>query len=461
MTAKKKNIKLWVIAIGCLAIILPAAVLFLVRFEGQKPTLELDLISPYIGASQDLTINVSDPDSGLRRLWVGLLKDGKEVVLHTADFPAAGLLKGGRLKQTSVNVSVAPPKLGFSDGEAILRMVVHDYSWKDWWKGNKAYLEKTVVIDTQPPQIEVLSRAHNINQGGAGLVIFRTSEDCSQSGVRVGDKFFPGHGGYFDDPLVYLTFIALDYQQGRNTEIRVTAVDLAGNSAEGNFYHHIRRKKFRKDNINISNRFLNRKLPEFSSQLSGSGAKTPVDKFLEINRNLRQANYQKVSAACRNPARKIYWQGTFLRLPKSATRARYADHRTYYYDGRQIDRQVHLGIDLASLSNSPVPAGNAGVVAFAQALGIYGKTVILDHGFGLFSMYSHLSQIAVNAGDVVSRGDKLGRTGSSGMAGGDHLHFSMLIDDTFVNPIEWWDKNWIQNNVTSKIEWARSITRKE
>jgi murein DD-endopeptidase MepM/ murein hydrolase activator NlpD len=260
---------------------------------------------------------------------------------------------------------------------------------------------------------------------------------------------------------VYLTFIALDYQQGRNTEIRVRAVDLAGNSAEGNFYHHIRRKKFRKDNINISDRFLNRKLPEFSSQLAGSAAKTPVDKFLEINRNLRQANYQKVSAACRNPARKIYWQGAFLRLPKSATRARYADHRTYYYDGRQIDRQVHLGIDLASLSNSLVPAGNAGVVAFAQALGIYGKTVILDHGFGLFSMYSHLSQIAVNAGDVVSRGDKLGRTGSSGMAGGDHLHFSMLIDDTFVNPVEWWDKNWIQNNVTSKIEWARSITRKE
>jgi len=76
-------------------------------------------------------------------------------------------------------------------------------------------------------------------------------------------------------------------------------------------------------------------------------------------------------------------------------------------------------------------------------------------------MYAHLSQISVNPGDVVSRGDKLGRTGSSGMAGGDHLHFSMLIDDIFVNPVEWWDKNWIQNNVTAKIEWARSITTKE
>jgi murein DD-endopeptidase MepM/ murein hydrolase activator NlpD len=464
LKAKRKNIKLWIVAIGCLVIILPVTWFLMVRFEGQPPTLELDLVVPYIGASQELSIAVSDTKSGLRRLWVGLLKDGKEVVLHATDFPSAGLLKGGSLKETSIKFPVAPPKLGFSDGEAILRMVVHDYSWRDWWKGNKTYLEKTVVIDTQPPEIEVLSRAHNINQGGAGLVIFRTSENCSQSGVQVGDKFFPGYGGFFADPLVYLSFIALGYQQGRDTDMRVRAVDRAGNSTESSFYYHIRRKVFRKDKIKISDGFLNRKIPEFSSQISQDASKSPVDKFLEINRDLRRANFQKIAAACQNPDQKMHWQGRFLRLPKSATRARFADHRTYYYKGSQIDRQVHLGIDLASVANSTVPAGNAGVVAFVSAsggLGIYGKTVILDHGYGLFSMYSHLSQIAVQVGDPVARGDKLGRTGSTGMAGGDHLHFSILINDTFVNPVEWWDRKWIQNNVTSKIEWVRSITKNQ
>ncbi len=455
---------MWIIAIGCLVIILPVAWFLMVRLEGQPPTLELDLVSPFIGASQELSIAVSDTKSGLRGLWVGLLKDGKEVVLHATDFPSAGLLKGGSLKETSIKVPVAPSKLGFSDGEAILRMVVHDYSWRDWWKGNKTYLEKTVVIDTQPPEIEVLSRAHNINQGGAGLVIFRTSENCSQSGVQVGDKFFPGHGGFFADPLVYLSFIALGYQQGRDTDMRIRAVDRAGNSTESSFYYHIRRKVFRKDKINISDGFLNRKIPEFSSQISQDASKSPVDKFLEINRDLRRANFQEIALACQNPDQKMYWQGRFLRLPKSATRARFADHRTYYYKGSQIDRQVHLGIDLASVANSTVPAGNAGVVAFVSAsggLGIYGKTVILDHGYGLFSMYSHLSQIAVQVGDRVARGDKLGRTGSTGMAGGDHLHFSILINDTFVNPVEWWDRKWIQNNVTSKIEWVQSITKNQ
>ena len=461
MKAKRKNIKLWIIAIGCLVIILPVAWFLMIRLEGQPPTLELDLVAPYIGASQELSIAVSDKKSGLRRLWVGLLKDGKEVVLHAIDFPSAGLLKGGSLKETSIKFPVAPPALGFSDGEAILRMVVQDYSWRDWWKGNKTYLEKTVVIDTQPPEIEVLSRAHNINQGGAGLVIFRTSENCSQSGVQVGDKFFPGYGGFFADPLVYLSFIALGYQQGRDTDMRVRAVDRAGNSTESSFYYHIRRKVFRKDKINISDGFLKRKIPEFSSQIAQGAAKSPLDKFLEINRDLRAANFKEIAAACQNPDQKMHWKGRFLRLPKSATRARFADHRTYYYKGSEIDQQVHLGIDLASVANSTVSAGNAGVVAFAKPLGIYGKTVILDHGYGLFSMYSHLSQIAVRVGGRVAKGDKLGRTGSTGMAGGDHLHFSILINDTFVNPVEWWDGKWIQNNVTSKIEWVRSITKNQ
>jgi murein DD-endopeptidase MepM/ murein hydrolase activator NlpD len=181
-----------------------------------------------------------------------------------------------------------------------------------------------------------------------------------------------------------------------------------------------------------------------------------VDRFLLINRDLRKANYQKLAEVCRNTDNKMHWQGVFLRLPNSANRARYADHRTYFYQKKEIDRQVHLGIDLASLANSPVPAANTGVVVFAEPLGIYGGTVIIDHGLGLFSMYSHLSFIAVKAGDPVSSGGNLGRTGSTGMAGGDHLHFSVLINDTFVNPVEWWDKKWIQNNVLSKIEQVKS-----
>jgi murein DD-endopeptidase MepM/ murein hydrolase activator NlpD len=98
-------------------------------------------------------------------------------------------------------------------------------------------------------------------------------------------------------------------------------------------------------------------------------------------------------------------------------------------------------------------------VVFGGNLGIYGSTVIVDHGLGLFSMYSHLSYIAVKPGDQVSKGDNIGRTGSTGLAGGDHLHFSMLVNDTFVNPVEWWDEKWIENNVMSKIEEVKTTLK--
>lgn len=142
-----------------------------------------------------------------------------------------------------------------------------------------------------------------------------------------------------------------------------------------------------------------------------------------------------------------------LKLPKLfARKAGFANHRKYLYNGKTIDEQVHLGIDLASTAHSPVPAANNGRVAFAQNAGIYGKIVVLDHGFGLFSMYGHLSQIEVERDQVVSKGDVIGFTGTTGLAGGDHLHFAIMVSHTFVNPIEWWDPNWIKYNVTDKLK---------
>jgi murein DD-endopeptidase MepM/ murein hydrolase activator NlpD len=202
-------------------------------------------------------------------------------------------------------------------------------------------------------------------------------------------------------------------------------------------------------------------MPYFSSQIPQDSTLSLVDKFLKINRDLREANYQKIAGVCRDTDTKMHWQGDFLRLPKSATRAKFADHRVYMYKGREIDRQVHMGIDLASVARSPIPVANSGIVVFAEFLGIYGKTVIVDHGFGLFSMYAHLSNIGVKVGDRLSKGDILGRTGFTGLAGGDHLHFSVLVHDTFVNPVEWWDMKWIQHNVLSKIEQAGAGRKQE
>jgi murein DD-endopeptidase MepM/ murein hydrolase activator NlpD len=457
---KKKNIKFWFITLGCCFIVLAAGLLLLKRLEGEKPAIVLELASGYLNLSQTISVTVSDANSGLRRIWIGLVKDKKEVVLLDKNFPATGFAGGGKIHKATFKIKIEPKEIGITDGKAILRMVVRDFSWRKWWRGNRTYIEKDVTIDTRPPQIDLLTRVHNLSQGGAGLVIFRVSEPCIAQGVYAGENFFPGHAGYFKDPNIIIAFFALSYKQGPDTEVFVKATDYAGNGGRTGFPHYFKRKAFKKDVINISDRFLNWKMPEFDVKTPLDSKAPMVDKFLKVNRDIRKANYRQLTRLLVKTDNVIYWDGPFGRLPKSARRAGFADHRKYTYKGPVIDEQVHLGIDLASLAHSPVPASNKGKVVFAGPMGIYGKTVVLDHGFGLFSMYAHLSAVNVSEGQIVAKGEIIGRTGSTGMAGGDHLHFAMLVHDTFVNPVEWWDAAWIKNNITSKIEGLSELQSK-
>jgi len=168
---------------------------------------------------------------------------------------------------------------------------------------------------------------------------------------------------------------------------------------------------------------------------------------------MRQANHDKVRQACAASQPQPLWSGAFQRF-QGKSMARFGDRRTYIWQKQAVDEQVHQGEDLASLVQSPVPAANNGVVVLAEPMGIYGNTVILDHGMGVFSMYSHLSKIDVKSGERVEKGKTVGLTGTTGLAGGDHLHFSIIIHGDFVNPVEWWDAHWLRDQV-EKV-WAQS-----
>ncbi|MBU4388465.1 MAG: M23 family metallopeptidase [Proteobacteria bacterium] len=455
MRTKEKKSKHWLIALLCIIIILPITWILFNRFEGGDPSIKLDLLSQTIGASQELSISVADTKSGLRRVWIGLLQNGRETILLEKDFPAKGLISRGIKHEEALKVKIDPGESGIKDGKAILRIVASDYSWRRWFKGNLTYLEKNIIIDTKPPGINIISRFHNISQGGACLVIYKLSEQCDRSGVYVEENFFPGYSGHFQDKNILMAFFALNHKQEPVTKIFIEAIDSAGNTSKAGFNYNIKRKVFKKDVINISDKFLNWKMPEFDIYIPQPSELTIIDKFLKVNQDIRKDSYNKVIELAENTDKVLYWDGVFLRLPKSANKAGFADNRVYQYKNEIIDRQIHLGIDLASLAHSPVQAANKGKVVFAGSIGIYGKTVIIDHGFGLHSMYAHLSSYNVEEKQMVSKGEIIGITGITGLAGGDHLHYSILIHNTFVNPVEWWDKEWIKNNISSKIDNAK------
>jgi murein DD-endopeptidase MepM/ murein hydrolase activator NlpD len=449
---------LLLMALGLVVVVLISGWFLWGRLEGEKPVIATEIPS-FLNPTQEFILNLSDARSGIRKVWVAIEQNGKETVLRDDFYPLKGASDTVPVHILSVPVKVDVKKLGITDGKAIFRVMVRDNSWRSWFHGNKTEIEKEVMIDTRPPEIVVLNRVCYLNQGGAGLVIYRLSEPCPVSGVMVGDQFYPGQAGYFSDPGVLLAFIALNHHQGPGAELFIKASDSAGNATRSGFVHHIKRKIFKKDTISLSDSFLNQKMPEFDVDVPPDSQKPMLAKFIKVNKDLRESNYQKISSAVAASDSKLYWEGIFTRLPNSAPRAGFADHRTYLYEGKEVDQQDHLGVDLASLQQSPVPAANSGRVVFTDFLGIYGKTVLLDHGFGLFSMYSHLSSFNVTVGQMVSKNDMLGNTGSTGMAAGDHLHFSMLVRNTFVNPIEWWDEGWIKNNITDKIKEVQSTIK--
>ena len=171
-----------------------------------------------------------------------------------------------------------------------------------------------------------------------------------------------------------------------------------------------------------------------------------------INGELRRKNAAKIASMAKETSPEMLWGGVvFHPFTNSAVEAAFADQRTYVYQGKEVDQQTHLGFDLASLAGNPVLAANRGKVLYAEELGIYGNCVIIDHGMGVQSLYAHLSSIGVKPGDMVKKEQALGRSGMTGLAGGDHLHFTMLVNGHMVNPVEWWDPHWIQDRILRKL----------
>ena len=447
-----------------LVILIPLIWVLVYKFEGKKPVVDIKLPSLYLKKSYEMSVNVTDHKTGLRKIIVSIMQQGKEKILLERQYESSGflgLLSGSKTIKDSFIIPVEFWKYGMTDGDAVIRIMVSDYSWRGWNKGNICYTEKKVIIDSKPPKVSILTKRHNIERGGAGLVIYKIFEENVKSGVKAGDNFFPGHAGLFENKNIYAAFFALNHMQGPGTQLSVVAEDIAGNITKRGFHHYIRDKNFKTDILNIPDRFLEQKIPDFDVDAkNGSLQKEEnplLKKFLYINSQVRKENVEKILSIPQITENKKYWDGRFLRLRGSARRAGFADRRIYKYKGKEIDRAVHLGIDLASTSNAPVKAANSGKVIFAQSVGIFGNTVIIDHGFGLCSLYSHLNQISVSKEVLVKKGDDIGFTGLTGLAGGDHLHFSMIVHNVFVNPVEWWDSKWIKNNIISKIDFVKQM----
>ncbi len=99
-------------------------------------------------------------------------------------------------------------------------------------------------------------------------------------------------------------------------------------------------------------------------------------------------------------------------------------------------RSPHAGVDFPAATGTPVYAAQSGRVVLAENLYYSGNTVVIDHGYGIYTLYAHLSEIAVKAGDPVEASAEIGKVGATGRVTGPHLHWGLTIDHARVNALQ-------------------------
>jgi murein DD-endopeptidase MepM/ murein hydrolase activator NlpD len=430
------------------------------------PTITIRQPEKFIGQTSSLEAAVEAPGGQFSRIDIEVEQNGKTFPVFALGQPQA------EVKQDSADRIYIMRPVGkraipeLQNGKA--RIVVRAARPVLY---NMRQVESTeareVEVRLDPPRVGVLSTHHYVNHGGAEFVIYRATPPDAESGVRVGERTYPGYPGTavgLTDPAARVAFFALLHDQDLNERVEVFARDAAGNQSVVELPdYRAFPKPFARSRIQIDDRFLQRVVPAIAQQTPDMQIDTSnvLQGFLAINGDLRRKNGETIAALAQKSAPEMMWKENFQQLGNSQVEARFADHRTYVYQGKEVDQQVHLGFDLAVTANVAIVAAQRGVVVHADYLGIYGNCVIVDHGLGVQTLYAHLSSMEVKQGDRVEKGQTLGRSGMTGLAGGDHLHFTMLVNGQAVNPVEWWDTKWMQDRVFRKISEAGGAATSE
>ena len=413
------------------------------RFEREAPQVRLAPDTDVLGTGP-LGIVVSDKGAGLKSVTATLSSGG-------VDYPLAAEQFAQPVAEKKLEVLASRVK-GLKEGAAVLRVSARDGSWWRWFKGNETVLQKNLTIDVTPPTIELIADDRYVSFGGVGAIVYKPAADTSTSGIKIGKYFFPGYPGQIKgNPEHHFVLFAHPYDTPAEARAVLVATDRAGNTREMPLVYELRNVNYRKSTLKITDAFIQSKVAPLLTDVSARQG-SPKDIFIRVNRDLRKQNDDKIGQITSRGTPQMLWKGAFSQLSNSKVEANFADARSYDYNGEIISNAYHLGFDLSVTRQYPIEAANSGKVAFSGDLGIYGNTVILDHGLGLYTLYSHLSSIAVKDGESVEQRSILGRSGETGLAAGDHLHYGVYLNGVAILPIEWWDQKWITDNIAPKLE---------
>jgi len=418
-------------------------------FERQPPRIAIEK-EIYWNLKEPLKILISD-ESGIKSYKVFMQEGDKRVAVDMQTLPNP---------KKRVEIKVEPPvELDFDKKEAELVIEAVDGSFWNYFLGNRAQKRVLVHVDTKKPDLFVVNNSYAIVRGGSALVIFYCNDrnlDDFYVTTSFGKRFAAAP---FYKEGYYVALIAWPLTQ-ESFRADIVAIDKAKNRSRVHIPLYLKKRRYRVSRINLSDRFLEGKVAELAEEFPETKKMDKLQRFKFINETLRAMNEKLIHTLSQKvPQERVesFDIAVFYPLKNGARVADFGDHRFYYYKGKLVSESYHLGLDLASTKMAPVIASNGGEVVFADFNGIYGNMPLISHGLGLYTLYAHCSTLFVKKGENIEPKSVIAKTGQTGLALGDHLHFGVLVQGVEVRPQEWMDRRWIKLNVQDVIAEAKRL----
>jgi len=401
-----------------------------------------------------------------------------------------------KVNRRTIPLSLGGRELGLVPGKVKLSFVAFDSSF--WSNSRKA--EIFLDVDFTPPEIDIITTEHNAAQSGVELVFYRVntnnsleepqvegeslsvspavvpSEESTEdfigfSGVRMSTWIFPGFParhldrafGAYPDLYFSLFPVPQDYQSAADSAV-IFARDRVGNYSLKQLPLRISKSSYGRASYPISPENLALQVEKawqdyqrFNPEVSPLSLRAEdnaglIERYRELNVQFRKEIDKKLVKLLSKPRMTRYWRGRFGRQPGFTRLYGFGETQNYELDGFGGGVVVSGGTGYSSLQARPVRAANEGIVVFCDRLGPWGETVVLDHGFGLSSVYSNLSKCSVPEGKRVSANDVVGQSGRSGLFQFSGVHFEIRVHGVPVRPEEWWDRRWLRDHLSKKID---------
>ncbi len=416
--------------------------------------------APKIMLQKEIEWNLKDPihvqvgdESGIKMVKASLYDGEKSVDLES---------KVLKTPEQIVDLNLSFPKTGFGANKKLFELSIEAVDASKWnfFSGNHASAKAIIKVDTRRPEVTIVGSSYKIMKGGVATVIFKAQDEAMKSlyiETSFGKKFYPTP---FYKEGYYISLVAWP-TRAENFSAAVVAIDRAGNITKAHIPYFLQDRKYKTSTIQLEDRFLDGKIADLISEVAPERSSLGrLEKFKFVNETMRDGNEDvilKVTSTIQTDLINGFFLKPFYPLRNGKVVASFGDHRFYEYEKQPTSESYHLGLDLASNAQAPIQTSNDGVIVLARENGIYGNNIIISHGLGVYSLYGHCSSFLVKEGDVVKAGDVIAKTGLTGLALGDHLHFGMYVQGVDVRPEEWMDEVWLKESIYNIIDSAKKM----